>query len=446
MNERNTLAFFNKDRIFTTRSYVIDACYCLLPAAVFLPTRTFNQVLILFSLMLFIRPSDIRLRFGLRPVLILLMPLFLHLFAFLVDIVQGYAGESWSRLEPHLAIFALAFLIHHTYSDRRFRLALVAFVASVSCAITVCLAIAFYRNYAFHNEIVYNWDFQGTMDFYARFPIGLINWGYFTYSALAMAINFHPVYLSVYVLTAGIIVVYWFLLAQTVGRKIFLSALLLYFVLFILMLGTKMPIFAALFLVLLFIVKEAAGTHDKKRRIAYAIAFCAAIGSAVLIPSMRYRVEHLVHTAVGFINAHKNYSGSIDEMKEMHRIYLWKTAITAGEQKPWTGHGLWGGRRVMEKAFEADGNPYFNSHNEYINHFVIAGIIGALLFTVYIIYLMVFSFKIHDYLYFAFVVLIALTAVTENFLSRNKGVVLFAFLNALFVHRYFYQKKEHVKI
>lgn len=447
MMGENASEHFGKNIRSVMRSYVIDACYVAAPVAIFLPTGMYNLSLILFFVAIALKPSAIGLRYGWTPLLILLVPLAIHVLALLQDVLDHNAKAGFSHVESQLSLLVMAVFINQTYSERGYRIALTSFVVSTFCAVTVCLAVAFYKNYAFHDAFVQNWDLQGTVAFYNRYPIGLMNWGYFTYASLADAVGFHPVYLGVYVLTATIIVAFSiFRDGLSLRMKIFLGALLLYFGLFISMLGGKMPIFTALFLALLCVAKEFAYTADRKRKFAYVILFVVAFGGVLLMPSIRYRLENLMQTAKQFAAAKEDTTRHEDEMKEMHRLYLWETTIKQGREKFWMGHGLAGSRAAMKQAFAADGNSYFNSHNEYLNYFLISGIVGMLLFIAYMVFLQIFSFRTHDYLYFFFIITVSVTAVTENFLSRNKGVVLFALMHALFVHRYFYHKKKDVKI
>tara|TARA_B110000046_G_scaffold52102_1_gene58136 strand:+ start:10042 stop:11301 length:1260 start_codon:yes stop_codon:yes gene_type:complete len=87
----------------------------------------------------------------------------------------------------------------------------------------------------------------------------------------------------------------------------------------------------------------------------------------------------------------------------------------------------------------------FNSHNQYFDAIINHGIIGLLAFLILVLFPMhqKFFYQNHKYLFFKLFFIICF--VTENILSRQYGVLLFAFFNTYFLHNYYFDLRESRK-
>lgn len=85
-----------------------------------------------------------------------------------------------------------------------------------------------------------------------------------------------------------------------------------------------------------------------------------------------------------------------------------------------------------KKNFRFALNRDFNEHNQYLNVWLNSGIIGLIILLSILIVPFYLSIKYNNALYFAWIVLIGIAFLSENYLSRQIGVAFFAFFNALF--------------
>jgi hypothetical protein len=81
----------------------------------------------------------------------------------------------------------------------------------------------------------------------------------------------------------------------------------------------------------------------------------------------------------------------------------------------------------------------FNSHNQYFDAIINHGIIGLLAFLILVLFPMhqKLFYQNHKYLFFKLFFIVCF--VTENILSRQDGVLLFAFFNTYFLHNYYFE-------
>lgn len=73
----------------------------------------------------------------------------------------------------------------------------------------------------------------------------------------------------------------------------------------------------------------------------------------------------------------------------------------------------------------------YNLHNEYLEEMVRHGLIGLSLLLLAFIYPLITAVKVKNYLYVYFILIFMLACVSESFLNRQKGVIFYAFFNAL---------------
>lgn len=78
----------------------------------------------------------------------------------------------------------------------------------------------------------------------------------------------------------------------------------------------------------------------------------------------------------------------------------------------------------------------YNLHNQYLQYLVSYGILGLLLFLIYLGYSVYCSIKNKSGFHLFFLILILSIFVFECVLSRNKGIVVFIFMNTFFIMNY----------
>jgi O-antigen ligase len=106
-------------------------------------------------------------------------------------------------------------------------------------------------------------------------------------------------------------------------------------------------------------------------------------------------------------------------------------------------HWLWGlGTGNVQQALNEclgkfNTNVYdthdYNTHNEYLNSWLTAGLPGLLLFVGTLLYCFWLAFTNNNKLYAYFLAFMCISFLTENYLERQAGVTLFALMQTLFL-------------
>ncbi|MBK8144312.1 MAG: O-antigen ligase family protein [Bacteroidetes bacterium] len=73
----------------------------------------------------------------------------------------------------------------------------------------------------------------------------------------------------------------------------------------------------------------------------------------------------------------------------------------------------------------------YNSHNEYLNQWICFGLAGFLFFISIFIFHIKKAILLKNVLYYAFLLIVMVSCLTENILSRQSGIIFYAFFGAL---------------
>jgi O-antigen ligase len=75
-------------------------------------------------------------------------------------------------------------------------------------------------------------------------------------------------------------------------------------------------------------------------------------------------------------------------------------------------------------------NTKFNAHNQFLEIFIEFGFWGLAVFVINLYCSTIFAVKNKEWLYFVFIILFAVSCLTESLLERRNGIVFFAFFNS----------------
>jgi len=108
----------------------------------------------------------------------------------------------------------------------------------------------------------------------------------------------------------------------------------------------------------------------------------------------------------------------------VHENQAWLQGVGTGDVKP-----------LLQSCYQAKkfwGERYhYNSHNEYLEELMRHGLIGLFLLLLALIFPLFISIRQRHYLYFYFLFIFMIACLSEAILNRQKGVVFYAFFNAL---------------
>ncbi len=121
------------------------------------------------------------------------------------------------------------------------------------------------------------------------------------------------------------------------------------------------------------------------------------------------------------------------------RAQRWQLGWEIATQKPVTGHGSGTEKQLLKEAYYDNGlyNSFLhelNAHNQYLSLWIKTGLWGLLIYLITLFYGLYRARLQQDLVFFAFLVMVAITGFSENLLDVNKGIFFYAFFFSFFVY------------
>lgn len=274
--------------------------------------------------------------------------------------------------------------------------------------------------YCFGNGLI---KFIGTGD----------NW--ITYKRLGSFLGFHPTYFSMYLSLALFIVL--FLLAKKIEQHSFKykfgsGLIVIWLLMIILLLSSRMTILATIFifgvsfLIWMFLQKKI------YQGIGISIfAIVLLFFGMKNIPSINQRTQAAIKSAL---------NKDASKVNRAPRINLWNAAFTVIKENSIIGTGTGDMQDELvkiyrERKYERALKDNFNPHNQYLQTTATLGIIGGVLFLLYLMIPFWLAYREKGYLYLLFLSLILMSFLTESVLQTQRGTLFFGFFHTLLAMR-----------
>ncbi len=353
------------------------------------------------------------------------------LFAFYVLGVTYSTDQEtgFQELEKKLALIAFPFIFAciPTLSQKNKRTVLLLFAFTMVALGLICLGNAARLNYldgfTIHRlyESVFEHKYRDTV-----FPF--FNYWYFTYDFLSKPIGIHPIYFSMYI-NLSIIILY---LYENWLPKIIKAGILSFQFLILLLLSSRTQFAVGLLITLYFLIND---LRQKK--------YLFMVGISLLVFSLSFMVFKYNPLAKLRISEaldlnhdyhHNQYGGRSLRMKK------WACALIVWERNPIFGTGT-GGDNVALKAVYKEQNfmegyrANYNAHNQYLQILMGLGLVGLLYFLFVLFTLFKESVSTGNQLFTFFILLFAISVLTESMFSVQKGIVFFSFFTGLIGYR-----------
>lgn len=324
-------------------------------------------------------------------------------------IYSSNANEGLSRLETKLSLLALPFLIFSSQIDKdQIQSILVFFTYSVISICMVLVAIASVKY--FHSG----------------------DSNLFFYHELTRPLNLHAIYLANY-LTVGILVL---IFIDPLKNKIAIKiGLLVLSVILIVMLSALSVTVYLLALSTLGASVLMTRMMSLRMTIITASALIAFILTAVLLtPRTRDKIMQI--NKLDYKMSDPDYAWNTITL----RLALWECTLPVIKENPFLGVGVGDEDQALQDSyakfdFREGVRCNYNEHNQYLATSVATGLIGLLSLICMLLFPIYGAFKVNDWLFFLFLLLMGISFFTENFLSLQKGVVFFSFFYGLLIKR-----------
>lgn len=346
-----------------------------------------------------------------NSLLLLIMPYLAFLFS--LSFTDNFQSALKDLTETKTGILVFPFLIFFSrrFNDKEVKIVLLTFVISCLCVAVYCIMVASYR-----------------------FHIGEAR-PFMTYHELSLLAGMHAVYLAMFYLFSIIILIY---LSEdfygSVRLKVVLYCSIAIFIVSIFLLAARTHIF----LLILAAIGYFAYRFYKRTSLFQALLRASLLGLFLiflvfLFPQNRERFKQLINYKGEY---HINSKWGEQQMRPL----VWRCALQLIAQNPAFGLGIGDVQDALHQCYvqnEFTSLTYFekagvrfNAHNQYLEMTLAAGVLGLIIFLLTLFIPLFKSFKFQHRLYLFFILLFALSCMTESFLERYNGVAFYSFFNS----------------
>ncbi|WP_026464816.1 O-antigen ligase family protein [Adhaeribacter aquaticus] len=252
-------------------------------------------------------------------------------------------------------------------------------------------------------------------------------------------VNMHHAYSGMYLVFA-IIGALFYLTNFWFETKVFYRSLIILAVFFLyvelVVLGARMALFVSFVLLGLQVIQ-----YSIQRKNFKALAIVAGVGvlgviGVLALPTTRTKLNEFIYLR----GVHSPFTPRLIQWECCFDVIRNKNAVIWG-----VGTGDVAPNLVacyQDKKFW--GALYnYNAHNEYLEEMVRHGVLGLLVFLVVLFYPLIIAWRQKNWLYVYFLLIFIVVCISETALSRQKGVIFYAFFNALLLSSFSYNKKEN---
>jgi len=254
---------------------------------------------------------------------------------------------------------------------------------------------------------------------------------YHTYHNFTAHLQIHPTYLGSYFYIAIVFVLLH--IQKTKKHRLFFSSLLLFLIIIEFFINSRIILFLVLFTIFLFFIWFLR-VQFKKNKIHFTIYLTSTllfIGTLFLFVKDTYIYYRFTKELQWETSKNVNTKINKDNGGDS-RLARWSSIIELIKDKPLIGYGTGNEKEVLERQFIKDGLTFsvenrYDSHNLYLSYFIQFGLVGVIVFIIYLFGNICVSIKSKNILLGALTCSVLLISIFENFLNNNAGIVYVAF-------------------
>lgn len=321
-----------------------------------------------------------------------------------------------------MTLFLVPFLfgVSMDWSEKQMRNLLSLF--SISVTIAVCYLLnEFYREYQVGKG-------EGSLGDFLSSHL---------HHAFSEPLRLHATYLSMYVCMAIAISMYRLYLDKTWLR--WLSALLLAPLLLSLILLSSRIIFVPFVLILVvvlpFFLRKMALLFHAVVLLVLVIFGIKYVGNFTAIQD-RFRTDTLRELNIS-TDSTRQFRFDTIQTNDATRAERWNCSIELIRESPWIGYGTGMEKQMLNvkyakyKLSNSISNN-FDAHNQYLAYMIKSGVFGLISFLIVLIFCLYKVIRDRNFYGLSFLLIISITALTEDVLESNKGILFFAFFASVF--------------
>jgi len=253
----------------------------------------------------------------------------------------------------------------------------------------------------------------------------------YSYKSLAETIGLHPTYYSFFILIAVTICLNWLTKSSVFSIKFFsIVAAVIYLSFFIIHLSSRTNILVLIFLLTTFFFIQIRKKYGLIKSMLFTILSALIIITVLYnVRATRYRFQQIF--GLTFHNGTRHDDG-LNKLKQFNAVFnannnfIWGNGIANGNQSIYNSYRDFGLDSFSERKY--------NAHNQYLQIYVEAGLIGLIVLLFIFFYYSYFFWKKKNILGLIFLIVCFILFLTESYLQRHKGIVGFTFFMCIIIN------------
>lgn len=330
-----------------------------------------------------------------------------------------------------LLIFPVIFLSTKKIPRKNLEIIITALIAS-------CFIMALYCHYYNYTELVrlnkfsfYNFTIK---DYFTHYK--------FTHSHLTRGLDLHPTYFSFFILTA-LLFLKSRIFSQNLNKKhkIISVIISIYFIGFLFHLSSKLAIVLLFLLLVFYLIQFLLIKKSVKGGIIFSIIMLITLFSVFQIDHVKNRFNDIIPKSQG-VDPESDFVKSYKK----HRAITLDIYIKQNFKDLILGQGIGDTQEYLDKAYlkyqpelneksinsDLNDKPFsltgLNYHNQYLQVFGSIGLLGGMLFILFIFFPLLKAINQRDEILIIFITLSLFFFLTESVLVRQKGIVFFSLM------------------
>ncbi|MGC3945945.1 MAG: O-antigen ligase family protein [Chryseolinea sp.] len=283
-----------------------------------------------------------------------------------------------------------------------------------------CLAVCFYCLYIALGKVIETGSIVNQDKILDRQYFHFLN------NELTLPAGISPIYLGLFVnLAIAFMLLRFFVWKERTTYVVVMLVMLHFFQMLLFALSAILGLFLMWCIIILHLMKSLI----MARRLAILTTFCTLI---VLCVALTSQVRPLREKVVGKLSYNIEMPFIGDWTGVTIRLAIWQCAWDAVKESPFYGNGTGDARDKLSEAYAR--NKFllgvaqsFNSHNQYIESYLMQGVFGLLVLLIVHAVPLFGKMNAKNWIMSLFILLMLMGYMTEAILSVQKGVVFFSF-------------------
>lgn len=190
---------------------------------------------------------------------------------------------------------------------------------------------------------------------------------------------------------------------------------------------------AAVIMVAKFYIRQ-----QRHKALVYLFGITAIVGGSAFFILSDSFIETRLHEELQWELSDQRGTGYNESIIGDSRIPRWKAALEVIKEKPIWGYGTYMEKKELAEQYQKDGlwsslKNRYDAHNMYLSYTIEYGIIGFLLYLLFLGSNAVIALKNGDFLYSFFVLMVAAISIFESYLSNNAGITFVALFMTVYL-------------